>query len=272
MRRSGKWACLIGLWWIAVLYGGPAAAQDEVFISLSTETTTLQTGEFYEVQVLVENVRDLWLTSFEISYDPEQLYVVGTTSGTPVEAGPLLADADTLVPRNRVERGRILYTVSLLAPAEPINGSGVIAAFRVVPLAAGSAQLVFRDANLTSVTFQDSAGQSVAGEPQDLAFTPVLLDLTIQGDAVTPPPEFTATPPPTSTPINEITEEPSTTAEADATLVNITRVPADQPTNVPPAVTADSGPPVRSIVIAMLAISGLALLLMAIVYVRRYRR
>lgn len=250
----------------------PAVAQETTYISLSTASTTLQTGEIYEVQVLVENVRDLWVTSFEISYDPARLYIVGTRSGSPVQAGPLLADKETLVPRNRVELNRLRYTVSLLAPAEPINGTGVLATFRIAPLTPGPAQLLFRQANLTSVAFEQTAEGRSAGEPQSLAFTPVLLDLMIEGEPVGPPPEVTATPPPTSTPLAELTEEAAAlTEDPEGTLVNITRAPAT-PAAPETQDAQDTQNPVLLGALALLVVSGIALLVLGWVYLRRYRR
>jgi hypothetical protein len=255
---------------LALLVFYPAAAQDSAFISLNIETTAMQTGQVYEVQVVVENVVDLWVTSFEIGYDPALLYIIGTRSGSPVQPGALLSGRQTLVPRNRVERDSIAYTASLLAPEEPINGTGAIATFRVAPLQAGTTQLVFRQANLTAVSFEGTGMSLVAGDPQALAVTPVLLELSAQGEAVTPPPEVTATPQPTGTPIlPEATDE--STPEVEATLVNITRAPADIPTPVPADSSGAASPALLGALI-VLVITGVGLLALAVIYLRRYRR
>lgn len=247
-----------------------AAAQEGAFISLSTETTTLQTGQVYEIQIVVENVVDLWAAELEIGYDPNLLYIIGTRSGQPVQPGALLSDKQVLAPRNRVEQDAIFYTVSLLAPEEPISGTGVLATLRVAPLQAGTTQLVFRQANLAAVTFQGTGESRVAGEPQTLAVTPVLLELSAQGETVAPPPEVTATPQPTPTLIlPEGTDE--ATAEVEATLANITRAPADIPTPVPAEASGLSSPIVIGAVV-VLVITGVGLLALVFVYLRRYRR
>ncbi len=260
--------------WFTLLLTMPARAQEGTFISLITAETTLQTGQVYEVQLVVENVADLWVTSVEITYDPTLLYIIGTCSGSPVQPGPLLSDRQTLVPRNRAQEGVMSYTVSLLAPAEPVSGTGVLAAFRIVPLAPGSAQLQFRQANLTAIAFQQNGTERTAGEPQTLPFTPVLLELTLQGAVVTPPPEVTATPPPTSTPILEVTGEAGEiTVEVAATLVNITRAAPALDTTPQPSAQGDSAPGgLGMAMLALLAISGLGMVILLIVYLRRYRR
>jgi hypothetical protein len=247
-----------------------AAAQEGAFISLNAETTTLQTGQVYEIQIVVENVVDFWATELQIGYDPTALYIIGTQSGSPVQPGALLAGRQTLVPRNRIERDALFYTVSLLAPEEPINGTGVIATFRAAPLRAGTTQLVFRQANLTAVTFQDTGSGRVAGEPQALAVTPVLLELSAQGDPVEPPSEATATPQPTSTPILAEADDEST-PEAGATLANITRAPADIPAPLPDSAASQTSPVLLGVAAVML-ISGMALTALLLVYLRRYRR
>ena len=261
---------MTGFFGIVLSLYGFVEAQEGTFISLRTETTALQTGQVYEVQVVVENVADLWVLSFEISYDPTLLYIIGTRSGQPVQPGALLTGKQTLVPRNRVEQNALAYTASLLAPEDPLNGTGVIAVFRVAPLQAGTTQLVFRQVNLTSVSFQGTGESRVAGEPQTLAVTPVLLELSAQGNPVEPPPEVTATPQPTPTLIlPEGTDE--ATVEVEATLANITRAPADIPTPVPAESSSTPSPVILGAVV-VLVITGLGLLALVIVYLRRYRR
>lgn len=260
---------------IGLLAGGATAAQEAIFISLTAATTSLQTGQTYEVEIVVENVVDLWAAEVEIGYDPDQLYIIGSSAGSPVQPGPLLPDS-LIAPRNRVRSGVVQYTVALVAPAEPINGAGVIARFQVYPLRAGETQLQFRRARLARVSFEQTVQGRTPGEPQDLAFTPVLLSLTVQGDTVQPPAEMTATPPPTSTPIPEsvdVTEVATRTVEP--TLVNVTRAPVTPTIAVPDALPVPPAQPTNPILIAALAllvIAGIGLLTMLLIYLRRYRR
>ncbi|MBZ0298587.1 MAG: cohesin domain-containing protein [Anaerolineae bacterium] len=269
VRRFFYMGCVL----LGLLLAYPAWAQEPVFLSLNSPETTLQTGQIYEVQIVVENAADLWVTSVNIQYDSNLLYILGTDSGSPVQPGPLLEGKATLVPRNDTGGDVIHYTVSLLAPAEPIQGSGVLATFRVAPLDAGSSQLTFQQASLTAIRFEETNGTRVASEPQPLAFTPVLLELTAQGDRVDPPSELTATPPPSSTPLTDLTEEANVpTLEAAATLVNVTRAPTLVPTVEPPVTAENSPSPVLLGAVAVLVITGIGLLALLILYLRRYRR
>ena len=247
-------------------------AQDEVFISLNMETTTLQTGEFYEVQITVENVVDLWVTDVEIDYDPNQLYIIGTASGSPVRPGPLQT-SETIIPRNRINADVLQYTVSLLNPAPPINGTGVIGTFVIYPLQAGETQLTFRRASLTRVSFEGTGAERTPQEPQSLAFTPVLLQLSAVGETVPIPAEETATPPPTNTPVEDTTGPVvEATRPVQSTLENITRVPV---TPTPAGQAGEQTPANNTLltgIVILLIVTGIGLLILLVIYMRRYRR
>ncbi len=264
MRKS-----LMVVWFILLMLL-PAQAQATTFLSLNLDATTLQTGEIYTVQVVVENVSNLWIADVEISYDPTQLYVFGTRAGSPVEAGSFLRDNPILAPRNRVNENTVQYTVSLLAPAEPLQGTGVIGTFRIFPLRAGTTQLQFQRAELTGVIFQETSEGRVASDPIDIAFTPVLLDLSLQGEDVPVPPEVTATPRPSPTTIAEATEEAFASVTPEPTLPNITRVPVT-PTPAPEVPTVLTANPLALVALVVVVITGIGLLVLLVIYLRRYR-
>ena len=259
---------LVGLLLLGLL---PVRAQEPTLLSLNIDTTTLQTGEIYTVQIAVENVSNLWITNVEISYDPTALYVFGTRAGSPVERGPFLGDNQILAPRNRINASTVQYTVSLLAPADPLQGTGVVGTFRIYPLQAGPTQLRFQRAELTGATFQETSEGRVASDPIEIAFTPVLLDLGVQGEDVPEPPEVTATPPPSATPIlEEGTADVLASVTPEPTLLNITRVPV---TPTPAADAAGSASsPIALVALVVLVITGVVLLAMLVIYLRRYRR
>jgi len=211
----------------------PAAAQNPAVLSLQTGTAALQTGQEYEITIRLEGVADLWLANVEIQYDPALLYIIGTKAGSPVKAGTLLDPAASVVIRNTAQRGQLIYTASLLAPANPVSGSGAVGTFRVYPLAPGAARLSFTRAELTTVTFTGEGDNRVGGNPQPIPFTPVYLDLTITGSPVEPPPEATATPAPTDTPDARVGPAQPTAAP---TLVNVAAPPT------PEALTPDPSP------------------------------
>jgi hypothetical protein len=210
------------LCFIAILLPAILDAQSTTFLSLETATTSLQTGQSYEVNIRLGDAAEVWLADMQISYDPSMIYVMGTKSGSPITQGILFNPGASAVIRNEVKEGLVFYTLSMLTPAEPINGSGVIGTLRIYPLAPGQTQLTFSRGELSKAIFEVRDGQRVGVGSEELAFTPVLLDLIISGQAVEPPSEATATPLPTETPIAAAagifpTEEP--------TLVNVTAAP-----------------------------------------------
>jgi len=215
------------------------------------------------------------VADLEIAYDPAQVYIFGTAAGSPVQPGPLLT-GDVIAPRNRVRGGLLEYTVSLIAPAEPIDGTGTIATFQIYPLRPGETQLSFQRASLMQVSFQNTAEGRAPDEPQPLPFTPVLLQVTAQGETVPVPDEVTATPPPTSTPIAESSETtPAATIPVEPTLVNITRAPATATAaapDTPPASPAATTNPALIVALVIVVVTGLGLLVMLWIYLRRYRR
>lgn len=196
-------------------------AQSSTLLRLETATTNLQTGQTYEVSIRLDDAAEVWLADMQISYDPAMIYVMGTRSGSPVSQGALFDPASSAVIRNEVQDGLVFYTTSLLAPAEPVNGSGVIGTLRIYPLAPGQTQLIFSRGQLSKAIFEVRDGQRVGVGSEALPFTPVLLDLSISGQAVEPPSEATATPLPTDTPIPAADIFPT----QEPTLVNVTATP-----------------------------------------------
>ncbi len=211
---------------LAILRAWPARAQNPTLLSLDTgSNTTIQTGQTYVVSIRLDSAPNVWVVDAEISYDPALIYVMGTQVGLPVSEGPFFTSPEqTAIVRNSVEQpGTLLYTISLLAPADPVSGSGVVGTFKIFPLAAGTTHLQFAHAEITSVTFTGSGDSRVASEPQAVKFTPMLLELTITGDAATPPPEVTPTPPPTSP--SSQGSGPVNVPQLEATLFNVTAGP-----------------------------------------------
>ncbi len=248
--------CVVA-WLIAALLclsGRSVSAQSETLLVLSAPQTTLSTGQFYEVTIGVENVASLWLADLEIAYDPSQIYIAGTKAGRPIQLGSFVTPPDlTAVIRNSITNKRLVYTVSLLNPADPMVGSGTLGTLRIYPLQAGDTQMTFSQAQLTTLTFTDQDGQRRPGAPQIVPFTPILLELHIQGETVAAPDESTATPLPT--PTLEV-QQPLTIVSTATPLVNVTRAPAVAADNPPVSTVPDQRPVMIGIGLALVVVSG----------------
>ncbi|MDQ7024391.1 MAG: hypothetical protein Q9P01_04710 [Anaerolineae bacterium] len=199
------------------------AQDDPAILALRADTTDLQTGEFYPVRIEIDNVSDLWSVTMQIAYDPQMLYIVGTDSGSPIELGDFLSDGGLIIQNSvREQDGFVRYTPSRIAPADPVSGNGVIGTFLVFPLQAGEVTLSFLDADMSRIIFStNEEGLRTVQESVSIPFAVTQLTFTITGEIVTPPPEATATPTPSVTPIApQNTDEPTFTPEP--TLVVVT--------------------------------------------------
>jgi hypothetical protein len=250
----------------------PSSAQEGAFLSLESDTTDLKTGQFYDVRIRIDGVTDFWSANINIAYDSSLIYVVGTRSGSPVQQGEFFSPGPAVVLRDFVKNNLITYTVSLLAPAEPLNGGGVIGTFRIYPLAPGSAPILFSQADLVKVKYVET-DTTTNRVPEAFSFTPVLLDLTITGDPVEPPPEATATPVPTLTPSPDVAVTDAI-ATVQPTLVNVTAAPRTptQEATLAPDTTSQGGNSTLTIALIVLGISGIVLLLLGLAWLRSRRK
>lgn len=245
-----------------------------VLLSLQSSQTDLQTGQQYSVEVHIDNISQLWLADIEIAYDPKLIYILGTKAGSPVKLGLLWTPGEsTTIVRNSVIGSKVVYTVSMLAPADPVSGTGTLGSFQIYPLAAGTTEITFSKGNLLKADFAtDESGQRIGTGSQTLSFTPVLLKLNITGPKVDPPQEATATPIPTDTLTPTATLLPVTTVATPTPLANVTAQPT--PVGTPlsllpvPEQVNNSAVLVLSILLALVAV-GLVILLIVWSRLRR---
>jgi hypothetical protein len=254
---------------VGLLIAGRAAAQEQLVLSFETAKTDLQTGQVYNINIRVDGASQLWVVSLEIGYNPQQLYVMGTKSGAPVQLSGLFA-GDALVVRNQVSGERLLFAASRIPPGQPIDGGGVIGAFRVYPLMPGKTTLTFSRAELVKLL---PKGDGTYDQQTVSSFTPVLLELNVTGDPVQPPSEATATPLPTET----FTPAPTVLVQGateQPTLVNVTAAPGTTPLATLPVPTEEgsSGSNLLPIALAIMVVGALGVAVVAFLWWRSRRR
>lgn len=199
------WLALLVLLWPAV-----AGAQDApARLSLTMSDPEWQTGRIYEVAIQVEDVRELWLATLEIAYDPARVYVIGTEAGSPVTLGSIFAEQPAGAIFNYVTvPGRLTLTASFYNPAQPFSGSGILGSLQIVPLQPGDLEMRFESVQLTRLDFStDQESQRIASNPQPIAFVTAPLLVAVLGSVVTPPPEASATPTPSPAPDESSVEQ-----------------------------------------------------------------
>jgi hypothetical protein len=155
-------------------------------LSLKPATTDFKTGESYDVAIRLDHAADVWVADLELHFDSELVHVVGT-SGHPIREGELFDRSASVIVRYTASEGRVTFTISMLAPASPVTGSGVVGSFRLYPLAPGTTRIRFAQAALTRAVFGDRKGRRVGTGSQSLPVTFTPLDLTITGRRFAPP-------------------------------------------------------------------------------------
>jgi hypothetical protein len=237
-------------------------------LQINSDSTALETGQTYQLRIEAHDINELWAANVVIQYDPQYIYIVGTKSGSPVRIGDMMREGgDTIFNSVNAATAQLNYAVSMFNPADPVSGTGVIGTFEIVPLLAGTTQLSFFKAELLSVELSTDENGQRLGNPVDIEFLPVLLELNITGDPTTPPSESTATPQATST-IDPALIPGAITEEADSGLINVTAVPNQLETSEVP--DTDSVSSLLLFAIVMVLLMGIGLLGL-VFYVRRRR-
>lgn len=111
------------------------------------------------VEVMAENVTDLYGLELHLKYDPAVLEAQdGKTDqeGLQVEPGTLLPVNQGFVVANQTNQaeGKVTYAITLLNPAPPVNGSGPIARLTFKPLQNTPSTINVEQAILVSVNLQ----------------------------------------------------------------------------------------------------------------------
>lgn len=134
------------------------------------------------VEVLAENVTDLYGLELHLKYDPAVLEIQDSKAdqeGVQIEPGTLLPVNQGFVVANQADQGQgtILYALTLLNPAPPVQGSGPVAriTFKVlqdVPSTISIEQATLVASNLQTIpsemaplTVGDSAESQDSGFP-----------------------------------------------------------------------------------------------------------
>lgn len=235
----------------------PSLAQTDAIIALEADVTALETGNYYTVTLAIADVTDVWQVNVEIEYDSSLLYIVGRQSGSPLTASEFFGEHPSIIIRNSVSNNKIVYTQSLVSPAEPLSGGGVIATFQIYPLSAGMAQLRFTTVELTRITYQTLEDGSHDLQSSELIpVLPAFAQFTITGDTVPPPPESTATPTPSG---NDPAFVGRGGDSAQPPLENVSLAPTPIP-----APQSEVGLPILPIAIALLVIGSIGFIALII--------
>lgn len=101
-------------------------AQAVTVVRLDPVSSTIGPNEAFFVDVMVENVSDLWAFDVIVTYDPDYLAVVSVEWGDFLEVGIPIPEIDFET------EGLVRWGMTQMSPAEPQSGSGVLCTINFV--------------------------------------------------------------------------------------------------------------------------------------------
>lgn len=214
---------LLGLW-----LGNRAIvglAQGETRVRLDPLASEVQVGETINVDIVIEDVADLYGVDVRLSFDPALLEVQDAdpaTAGVQIQKGTF--PAPDFVVRNEADNGAgtVWYAASQQNPTAPISGSGIAASITFKGLTMGASSVAF---TYQKIVKRD--GERIPAGTQDGQI------VVLAGAAPTSTP--TSRPKPTDTPRPTPTSRPPTAAP-----------PTQAPTAAPPVATPTPSPTLAS--------------------------
>lgn len=116
--------------------------------SLEAESSSVDGSAPLAVEIVLDNVVDLYGAEVHLAFDPAVLQVQDAdpeTSGEQIALGEVLSERRHFVAVNRVDnqKGTIDLVVTLVNPAEPLQGRLVLATFSVLAVGAGTTEVRF---------------------------------------------------------------------------------------------------------------------------------
>ena len=153
-------------------------------LQLSPNITQANAGDTVTVTVNVLGGVGLYGGSFKLNYDSQAFEVV-QTDNKPVTPGAFFAKEPGFALRNTVDTtsGTIEYAITLMQPAKPVDGDGVLGTFTLHALKDSPVALTNVNASFVAPEFKEVDGQLVAQKVNEI--TPQIQGGTdVTGDAV----------------------------------------------------------------------------------------
>jgi hypothetical protein len=143
-----KWSsAILVLSLVLVLLPAGAWADGDTTIRFVPSSTSAQVGDTVNVDIVIDDVSDLFAIEVHIAFDAGHLQVLDDNpaeTGTQILPGSLFPKSDpSYVVVNQVDNtaGTVDFAITLLAPEAPLDGNGTLATIRFAAHMAGTAQL-----------------------------------------------------------------------------------------------------------------------------------
>ncbi len=137
----------------------PALAQERAQVYILPPTEALVTGQPVTVDVIAEGVSNLYGAEIHVRFDPTMVRLEDADSqqdGIQITPGSLLAPDQGFVVANTSDNaaGTAVFAITLVNPAPPVDGGGVVARLTFVPLQPGALRLELENVKLVTRDLQ----------------------------------------------------------------------------------------------------------------------
>jgi len=132
-------------------------------VQVNPDKTQAVAGDTIIVTINVTGAAGVYGSSFKLNYDPQAFEVV-QTDDKPVTPGAFFASEPGFALRNAVDttNGTIEYAMTLMQPAKPVDGDGIIGTFMLHALKDAPVTLTDINASFVAPEFQEVDGHLVA--------------------------------------------------------------------------------------------------------------
>ncbi len=174
MNRKSTWTAalvtLILIWSIGLSAIGAQDNTSAPLLSISADAEQVSAGQSVNLTVRVSGAINVYGTSFKIAYDPSAFEVVATDSKA-VMPGAFFADEPGFALRNAADtsQGIIEYALTLMQPAKPVTGDGVLGTVTLRALKDAPVAISVTQASFVSPEFTEVGGQLVAQKVNQIA-------------------------------------------------------------------------------------------------------
>jgi len=140
------------------------AAQAQTVVKVVPQTLKIRVGEKATVDLVIEQVSELFGAEIHLTFDPEVLEVVDadrSKEGIQIEPGTLPTPDFVVQNTADNQEGTVDYALTQLKPSEPRSGDGVLARVTFKGKKAGSSQIL-----LEQFVLADIEGTAIEALPQ----------------------------------------------------------------------------------------------------------
>jgi hypothetical protein len=173
MNRKSIWMAvvfLILMWSFGLSAIGAQDNANAPLLSVSTDSEQAVVGQTVNLTVNVSGAMNVYGTSFKIAYDPSAFEVVAA-DGKAVTPGAFFANEPGFALRNIADAspGVIEYALTLMQPAKPVTGDGVLGTVTLRALKDTPVVISVTQASFVSPEFTEVSGQLVAQKVNQIA-------------------------------------------------------------------------------------------------------